>query len=375
MKYYLISGEASGDLHGSNLMKELKHVDVNADFRFWGGDQMASQGGVIVKHYRDHAYMGFFKVIGNLPAIFRNIRNCTEDIIKYKPDVLILIDYPGFNLRIARSAFKSGIRVFYYISPTVWAWQKSRVEVIKKYVERLFVILPFEKKFYHEHGYNVDFEGHPLIDAIDFHFRNLTARDVFFKTNNLPDLPLIALLPGSRKQEIQYILPVMMDLTHKYPGYTFVIAGAPSIEKEFYEKVTGISNIKIIYDQTYSLVQYSEAALVTSGTATLETALLGTPEVVCYKTGRLTIFIARLLVHVQFISLVNLILEKEAVKELLQDDLNPECLKTELDKIIGDSNYRNEMKEEFVRLKMKLGGPGASRRIAEKIVSLLNYRN
>ena len=238
MKYYLISGEASGDLHGSNLMRELMQVDLYANFRYWGGEKMEAQGGILVKHYRDHAFMGFFEVIKNLRSIFRNIKQCSKDIIDYNPDVLILIDYPGFNLRIARKIKKTGIRVYYYISPTVWAWHKSRIKIIKKYIDRLFVILPFEKNFFKEHGYDVDFEGHPLLDEIENHKHNIISRDRFLEINRLPDMPIVALLPGSRMQEINHVLPVMLDIRKHYPGFSFVIAGAPSIDLQAYQRIT-----------------------------------------------------------------------------------------------------------------------------------------
>ncbi len=372
MKYYLIAGEASGDLHASNLMKELKKKDASAQFRFWGGDLMQEQGGELVKHYRDLAFMGFIEVIANLRTILGNIKFCKNDILNYKPDAVILVDYPGFNLRIAKFAHNAGFKIFYYISPQVWAWKKSRVHKIKRFVDRMFVILPFEKDFYAKYDYDVDFVGHPLLDMISQLPENDTKS--FIEENNLPDKPVIALLPGSRKQEIKKMLPVMLSATKYFDKYQFVIAGAPSVDKEFYQEMAGQESVKIVYNRTHKLLQNSFAAIVTSGTATLETALFEVPEVVCYKGSAISYFIAKMVIDkdtIKYISLVNLIMDKEIVKELIQSDLTTENLKEELSKITGNKDNRKRMKKEFINLKKKLGGAGASEKTAELIVKRL----
>lgn len=364
MNYYIIAGEASGDLHASNLMKELKMLDVNARFRCWGGDLMKEQGAELVKHYRSLAFMGFTEVIMNLRAILNNISFCKRDIALFKPDVLILVDYPGFNLRIAEFAKTNGIKVFYYISPQVWAWKESRVHKIKRVVDKMFVILPFEKEFYHRFDYEVDFVGHPLLDAVV----NYSERK-----SNLPfhsEKPIIALLPGSRKQEILTMLPLMLSMRKYYTDYQFVIAGAPSQNEKFYRNFIADTDVKIVYNQTYELLQKSQAALVTSGTATLEAALFGVPEVVCYKGGGVSFAIAKHLVKVKFISLVNLIMDKEIVKELIQNELNEANLKTELSKLLNPES-RKKMLLDYEELKMKLGGSGASRKTAELMIGYL----
>lgn len=363
MKYYIISGEASGDLHASNLMRELKALDKDAHFRAWGGDLMEAQGAHLVKHYRDLAFMGFTEVLMNIRTILRNIDFCKKDILQNKPDVLILIDYPGFNLRIAEFAKSNGIKVFYYISPQIWAWKQSRVHKIKKIVDRMFVILPFEKDFYKGFDYEVDFVGHPLLDAVENFSSSMQLE--------LPEgKPVIAILPGSRKQEVSVMLPLMLSMKKHYPNYQFLIAGAPSLPKEFYSPFLAGSDIPLIFGQTYQLLKQSKAALVTSGTATLETALFGVPEVVCYKGGKISYLIARQLIKVKFISLVNLIMDKEIVKELIQDELNEKNLKLELDKLL-EGNSREEMIQSYAELKMKLGGAGASRKTAELMLSYL----
>ncbi|MBN8696868.1 MAG: lipid-A-disaccharide synthase [Bacteroidetes bacterium] len=363
MKYYIISGEASGDLHASNLMRELKALDKDAHFRAWGGDLMEAQGAHLVKHYRDLAFMGFTEVLMNIRTILRNIDFCKKDILQNRPDVLILIDYPGFNLRIAEFAKENGIKVFYYISPQIWAWKQSRVHKIKKIVDRMFVILPFEKDFYKRFDYQVDFVGHPLLDAVENYSSSMPLE--------LPvEKPIIAILPGSRKQEVSVMLPLMLSMRKHYSNYQFVIAGAPSLSKEFYAPFLAGSDIPMVFGQTYQLLKQSKAALVTSGTATLETALFGVPEVVCYKGGKVSYLIARQLIKVKFISLVNLIMDKEIVKELIQDELNEKNLKLELDKLL-EGNSREEMIRSYVELKMKLGGAGASRKTAELMLSYL----
>ncbi|MCW3085503.1 MAG: lipid-A-disaccharide synthase [Bacteroidetes bacterium] len=364
MNYYIIAGEASGDLHASNLMKELKRADADAQFRCWGGDLMKAQGAELVKHYRDLAFMGFTEVLMNLRTILGNIDVCKKDLLAHRPDVLILVDYPGFNLRIAEFAKAQGIKVFYYISPQVWAWKQSRVHKIKRVVDKMFVILPFEKEFYEKFNYHVDFVGHPLLDAVSY-----------FATQSLTlsvttEKPIIAILPGSRKQEISVMLPLMLSMQKYYPEHQFVIAGAPSQSKAFYKTFIQNANVDIVYNETYPLLQKATAALVTSGTATLETALFGVPEVVCYKGGAISYMIARQLVKVKYISLVNLIMDKEIVKELIQNELNEANLKTELDKLLNPAS-RRQMLDNYTELKTKLGGAGASRNTAELMIAEL----
>lgn len=370
MKYYIIVGEASGDLHASNLMKELKKKDPAAEFRCWGGDLMEQQGGMIVKHYRDLAFMGFIEVIANLSTIFKNIKFCKEDILHYNPDVVILVDYPGFNLRIAEFTHNNGLKTFYYISPQVWAWKKSRVYKIKKFVDRMFVILPFEKDFYARYDVSVDFVGHPLLDMIT----HLSTSDKgnFLEKNDLGSKPIVALLPGSRKQEIKTMLPLMLSVVDKFENYNFVIAGAPSIDKSFYEAYSAHSNVSLVQGQTHQLLQNAYAALVTSGTATLETALFGVPEVVCYKGSFISYQIAKRVVDqsiIKYISLVNLIMDREVVKEIIQKDLTSKNLQTELFKITEDQPYRKQVSADYKLLKGKLGGAGASERTADLMLN------
>jgi len=365
MKYYIIAGEASGDLHASNLMKELKALDANADFRCWGGDLMKKQGAELVKHYRDLAFMGFTEVLMNLRTILNNISFCKTDILENRPDVLILVDYPGFNIRIAEFAKAAGIKVFYYISPQIWAWKQSRVHKIKRVVDKMFVILPFEKEFYQRFDFPVDFVGHPILEAV--HKYSTQIIDLTIDTNK----PIIALLPGSRKQEISTMLPLMLSIKKQYKNYQFVIAGAPSQDKEFYQTFIKDADVKIVFNQTYELLQKSEAALVTSGTATLETALFGIPEVVCYKGGAISYSIARTLIKVKYISLVNLIMDKLIVTELIQNELNTTNLKMELDKLLEPAT-RSRIIADYAELKKKLGGSGASKKTAELMVGYLH---
>lgn len=370
MKYYIIAGEASGDLHASNLMKELKKQDLSATFRCWGGDLMKDQGGDLVRHYKDLAFMGFFEVLTHLVTITKNILFCKQDILAYHPDVLILVDYPGFNLRISKFAHKHGIRVFYYISPQLWAWRSSRVHAIKRNIDRMFVILPFEKQFYAGYDYNVDFIGHPLLDVINGETIR-PDRKAFLERNHLPDRPVIALLPGSRRQEIRVMLKLMLKIVPSFNEYQFVVAGAPSISPEFYTRLTSGPMVSVITGQTYDLLSCSEAALVTSGTATLETALMGVPQVVCYKGSYLSYLVARLVIRVKFISLVNLIMEKEIIKELVQKNLNTNNLRRELKKIL-DSNDRMEIIKAYNGLREKLGGEGASAKAAHLMIQYLS---
>lgn len=367
MKYYIISGEASGDLHGSNLIKALKAKDNNAEFRAWGGELMQKQGATIVKDYKDLAFMGFAEVLMNLRTIFKNISFCKQELLEYKPDVLILIDYPGFNLRIAEFAKKEGIKVVYYISPQVWAWKKSRVHKIKKYVDKMMVILPFEKDFYDKYNYEVEFVGHPLLDAIEN--EKFIEKNEFVAKNNLNDKPIIALLPGSRKQEVASMLNVMLSIENQYPDYQFVIAGVDSLGKDFYTPFKDRSEAKVIFGQTHSLVANSYTALVTSGTATLETAIIGTPQVVCYRGNSISVEIAKRIVSIKYISLVNLIMDKEVVCELIQADLNSKRLSKELNLLL-DENVRSRITSDYKLLIEKLGNKGASDRAAEVILKL-----
>lgn len=366
LKYYIIAGEASGDLHGSNLIKALKHKDSKAEFRFWGGDLMAENAGIEpVKHYRDLAFMGFLEVAKNLKTILGNIKFCKQDLKKYQPDVLILIDYPGFNLRIAKYAKSLGIRVVYYISPQLWAWKEGRVKTIKKYVDDLLVILPFEKDFYKKHGVEAHFVGHPLLDAIS----DLPEIDLqkFKSEHHLNEKEIIALLPGSREQEVEKMLELMLSVRPHFPEYQFVIAGAPSLPKDFYEKYVD-ENVHFVSNKTYDLLRCSKAALVTSGTATLETALLNVPEVVCYRGSKISYAIAKRLVkHIKYISLVNLIMDRETVKELIQDELTTENLATELRLILNEN--RNKILRDYEQLRKKLGGKGASANAVKIIVN------
>lgn len=370
MKYYIIAGEASGDLHGSNLMKSLLKKDPNAEFRFWGGSLMASVGGTMVKHYRDLAFMGFLEVLLNLRTILKNISDCKKDIMTFTPDIIIFIDYPGFNMRIAEWAKKQGFPTHYYISPQIWAWKENRIKAIKRDVDEMYVILPFEKEFYEQkHEFPVHFVGHPLIDAISN--RTPVNPTDFRKEFNLDDRPVIALLPGSRKQEIKKMLAVMLSIADDFKTFQFVIAGAPSQDREFYASFTGSKNIGFVENRTYDLLSISEAALVTSGTATLETALLKVPEVVCYKGNWISYQIAKRIITLKYISLVNLIMDKEVVAELIQDDFNSKRLQNELLKIL-DPKQRQRIFSDYYDLEKKLGGAGASDKTAALIVKKIS---
>jgi len=369
MKYYIIAGEASGDLHGSNLMKALYLQDTNAEIRFWGGDLMQNIGGTLVKHYRELAFMGFAEVVMNLKTILNNIKICKDDIVQFNPDVIIFIDYPGFNMRIARWAKLKGIKTHYYIAPQIWAWKENRIKAIKRDVDKLFVILPFEKDFFEvKHNFPVNFVGHPLIDAI--HNREKTDEVSFRKNNNLDERPIIAILPGSRKQEISKMLSVMLSIVDDFNDYQFVIAGAPTQDFHFYEQFLTNKNVKFIANKTYDLLTIAKAALVTSGTATLETALFKVPEVVCYKGSWASYQIAKRIITLNYISLVNLIMDKEVVTELIQDKFNTKNLKKELSKLLED-NYRKTLLEDYNVLENKLGGIGASEKTAKLILKNL----
>lgn len=366
MKYYIIAGEASGDLHGSNLMKALYKEDPSAEIRFWGGDLMQNVGGTLVKHYRELSFMGFIEVVFNLKTILNNIKICKKDIQEFQPDVLIFIDYPGFNMRIAKWAKELGMKTHYYISPQIWAWKENRITDIKRDVDKMYVILPFEKDFYEKkHHYPVEFVGHPLIDAIQN--RTIVDEVAFRKEHNLDEKPIIALLPGSRKQEITKMLSVMLSVVNDFPDYQFVIAGAPSQEYSFYAPFLKAKNSHFISNKTYDLLSVSTAALVTSGTATLETALFKVPEVVCYKGSWASYQIAKRIVTLKYISLVNLIMDKEVVTELIQDNCTSKNIKIELQKLL-EPNYKKQVLENYNELEKQLGGSGASEKTAKLIV-------
>ncbi|MFC4221087.1 lipid-A-disaccharide synthase [Flagellimonas marina] len=367
MKYYIIAGEASGDLHGSNLIKGLKKEDPSAEIRCWGGDFMQQAGGQLAKHYKDMAFMGFLEVIANIPTIFKNISFCKEDIKKFNPDVVIFIDFSGFNLRIAKWAKANGFRTNYYISPQIWASREGRINKIKRDIDAMYVILPFEKEFYEKkHGYPVQFVGHPLIDAIE---NTPIVDEATFRNENDLDAykPIIALLPGSRRQEVQKMLDVMLSIKGDFVDYQFVIAGAPSLPDEFYAPFLKGNKVGYVSNKTYSLLKHSHAALVTSGTATLETALFEIPQVVCYKGNWISYQIAKRIITLDFISLVNLIMKKEVVKELIQNELTSKNLKKELSKIV-EGEERKRILEDYKILKEKLGGKGASQLAARLIV-------
>ncbi len=367
MKYYIIAGEASGDLHGSNLMKAIFAKDSAAEIRFWGGDLMAEQGGQLVKHYRALAFMGFLEVAQNLRTILGNIKFCKEDISTFNPDAIIFIDYPGFNMRIAKWAKKKQYRTYYYISPQIWAWKENRISAIKRDVDKMYVILPFEKDFYEEkHNYPVEFVGHPLIDAIQN--RKISDLVQFKLDHGLSDKPIIAILPGSRKQEISKMLSLMLSVVDEFTDYQFVIAGAPGQDKEFYSQFFTKKNISFVSNQTYDLLNYAYAALVTSGTATLETALFKVPEVVCYKGSWASYQIAKRVITLKYISLVNLIMDQEIVTELIQDDCNPRKIRDELQKILIPDN-RSKILANYALLEQKLGGKGASEKTATLIIA------
>ena len=377
MQYYIIAGEASGDLHGSNLIKELRKLDTSASIRCWGGDKMEAAGATLVKHYRDLAFMGFVEVIKNLPTIFSNINFCKKDITAHKPDVLILIDYPGFNLRIAKWAKQQGLKIVYYISPQVWAWKENRVKMMKQCIDKMICILPFEKDFYQKKwNWSVAYVGHPLVEVIEeFGIRNLE-----FGTQNtgaishnsklpIPNSGLIALLPGSRKQEILKKLPIMLEVSKHYPTYQFVVAKAPGLDENFYSGLlTPYSNVSSVVNKTYQLLASSKAALVTSGTATLETALFAVPQVICYKGNSISYQIAKRLIKIKYIGLVNLIMDKEVVKELIQDELTIKNLKKELDKLLNNKQKQQQLQTDYAALKTLLSQGGNASANAANII-------
>jgi lipid-A-disaccharide synthase len=366
MKYYVIAGEASGDLHGSNLLIELYALDAAANIRCWGGDRMQATGATLVKHYRELAFMGFAEVVRNLPAILKNIAFCKKDIEAFKPDVLILVDYPGFNLRIAEWAKKKGYKVVFFISPQVWAWKANRVKKMKQYIDLMMVILPFEKDYYaNTWNWNVQYVGHPLVKVVDEY------KPVPLHFND--DKPLIAVLPGSRKQEINIKLPEMLKVAAAFPNYRFVVAKAPSIEDSFYDALLSpYNNVDAVKNRTYDLLSAAKAAMVTSGTATLETALFGVPEVVCYKGSNISYQIAKLLIKIKYISLVNLIMDKPVVKELIQHDMNSKMIGEELDRLLNDPIYIQRTKSNYAILHQLLSSSGnPSLKAATLIFNLL----
>ena len=374
MKYYIIAGEASGDLHGANLIASLKKKDPRAKIRAWGGNLMKKQGATLVKHYRDLAFMGFVEVLLHLRTIFRNLRFCKRDIMRFKPDAIILIDYPGFNMKIAKFAHKHGIKVYYYISPQVWAWKKRRVHTIKEVVDKMLVILPFEKDFYDEYRVDAHFVGHPLLDELS-KVRYINKNN-FVRQNKLNSKKeIIALLPGSRKQEVGRMLEVMLKVVDKFPEYQFVIGCAPSLPEEYYKSLIGNANVQLVFNKTYQLLQVASAALVTSGTATLETALFYVPEVVCYKGNKISYLIAKNLIKVKYISLVNLIMDKPVVKELIQNDLTPENVETELKQLLTNHKVQRQLLDDYEDLRYKLGNAGASNNAATVIFDDLNKKS
>ncbi len=365
MKYYLIAGEASGDLHGAHLMRAILKNDPQAQFRFWGGDKMRKVGGELVKHYRELAFMGFVEVVLNIFTIRKNFALCKKELRRYAPDVVIFIDYPGFNLRMAKFARKIGLKTVFYISPTIWAWKQSRIRTVKKYVDRMLVILPFEKEFYARFGYKADFVGHPLLDELREEKKVLHRE--FLEKNRLSGKPLVALLPGSREQEIKKILPEMLRVAKDFPDFQFVVAGVRSVPRTVYARF----DIPVVFEETHLLLQHARAALVASGTATLETALLNVPQLVGYKMNGLTYVIARRLVRVRYISLVNLILDREVVKELIQKDFTKKKISAELEPLLYSEQHRKQMMDAYELLKKKLGTGGASQRAAAIIAEVV----
>lgn len=363
MKYYLVAGEASGDLHGANLMKALKETDPEAQFRFFGGDLMLAQGGTLVQHYATMAYMGFVEVFMNLRTILKNMKTCKQDIANWQPDVLILIDFPGFNLKIAEFAKTQGLMVCYYISPKVWAWNQKRVFKIKKVVDHLFCILPFEVDFFDRFDMKVDYVGNPLLDAVAAFKPNPN----FIAANHLPEKPIVALLPGSRKQEISRLLPEMAEVAKHFPQYQFVIAGAPSFNADYYQQYLSGQLLPVVFNATYDLLHHSQAAIVASGTATLETALFNVPQVVVYKANQLMVTAGRMFLKIKYISLVNLIMDKRVVQELIQEDCTTNSISAELEKLIAAGSYRTAMLNDYESLHHIMGKPGASAQTANLI--------
>lgn len=374
MRYYIIAGEASGDLHGSNLIKGIREVDPAAQIRCWGGDLMKEAGGELVRHYKEGAIMGFVEVVANLGKLARNLNDCKKDILEYSPDAVILIDYPGFNFRIAQFAKEKGLRVFYYIAPKVWAWKEKRVHKLRKYVDRLFIIFPFEIEYFKKWGINAIYRGNPLLDSVDNYPRATETREEFaLRTGIDASRTSVALLAGSRKSEIKYLLPRMIEVAKRYPEYQFLMACAPSMEEEFYRSIIGnkCSNIKLLFGETYSILRHSDAAIISSGTASLEAALIGVPQVVCYGGNEISYQIARMVVKLKYISLANLIMDKGLFKELIQHDCTPDKISMELDQLLGNEEYRNEMMGNYAKVREILGGKGASAKVARAMTEEL----
>lgn len=374
MRYYIIAGEASGDLHGSNLIKGIREVDPAAQIRCWGGDLMKEAGGELVRHYKEGAIMGFVEVIANLRKLSRNLNDCKKDILEYNPDAVILIDYPGFNFRIAKFAKEKGLRVFYYIAPKVWAWKEKRVHRLKKYVDRLFIIFPFEIEYFKKWGINAIYRGNPLLDSVDNCPKAAETREEFARRTGIDAArPSVALLAGSRKGEIKYLLPRMIEVAKRYPEHQFLMACAPSMEEEFYRSIIGnkCNNIKLLFGETYPILRHSDAAIINSGTASLEAALIGIPQVVCYGGNEISYQIARMVVKLKYISLANLIMDKGLFKELIQHDCTPDKISSELDQLLGNEEYRKEMKDNYAKVREMLGGKGASAKVARAMTEEL----
>ena len=365
MKYYIIAGEASGDLHASNLIKEIIKLEPNADIRAWGGDKMQNAGANVVKHFKDLAFMGFYEVLINLRTILKNISFCKKDILEFNPDKIIFVDYPGFNMRIAKWSKKYKFQTIYYIAPQLWAWNEKRIKKIKKYIDSLYVILPFEKEFFEtKHKYPVKFLGHPLLDSISNFKKNYDSSSEQIITNKKE---VIAILPGSRKQEIKKILNTVIKIVDYFPDHQFIVAGAPNIKLSYYKSILKNKRIKVIENKTYEILSISTAAIVTSGTATLETALFKVPQVVCYKSSYFSYFIAKLIVNIKYISLVNLIMDQQIVKELIQQDCNKDKIRNELEKIL-DLNNKKSLQIKYDELTSILGNSGTSKRVALDII-------
>lgn len=374
MRYYIIAGEASGDLHGSMLIRGIKQHDSNAEIRFWGGDLMAAEAGAPVKHYRELAFMGFLEVVLNMKTVLGNIRFCKKDIAAWNPDVVILIDYPGFNFRIAEFAHKGGFTVFYYIAPKVWAWKEGRVKRIQRYVDKLFVIFPFETEYFKRFGIDAFYTGNPLVDSVAQKLSDVPSREQFCRDHGLDERPIITLLAGSRKQEIAYCLPTMAQLSSEFPEFQVVVAGAPSLTMEDYQPILTGTAVKVVFGKTYELLALAQAAAVVSGTATLEAALIGTPQVVCYRGSAISISIARRFVKVKFISLVNLIMNREVVKELIQNDFTLDSVAAELRGLLHDGPERKGMLASYSSLRSMLGEPAVANRVAAQMVKELKSR-
>ncbi len=377
MKYYIIAGEASGDLHGSNLMKGILKADPEAQFRFWGGDRMAEVGGKenLAKHYKQTSFFGVTEIIRNLRTILSQLSECQKDLVAFAPDVLICIDYPGFNFKMAKFAHQRGIRTFYYISPKVWAWKERRVELIRKYVDRLFIIFPFEVEYFRQRGIEATYEGNPLVDSIAQSLATLSSEEVFRAENGLDGRPIVALLAGSRKSEIRRNMEFMVALSKAHHEWQFVVAGVSWQPAELYQSFLGNSDVRVLTDKTYGLLKYSSAAVVCSGTATLETALIGTPEVVCYRMDEFSYRVARAFVKIGFISLVNIIMNRQVVRELIQHDMTVERASEELQAIMPGGAKHAKMVADYAELSAIVGGEGASERFALRMVELLKQPN